>query len=166
RLLRDLNEIATRVVKHRRGYRPHRYRRLSEMNSRGPETLVFRVDVLDSERSEGNPVFHECACERPHGGMGPWLEQQLGAVGIGRRDDSQPAGLPPGTRSPPRSLEGRPCRSTAWRRPPSIGTTAGGPQRPARTPAAAPARPRPSWPRRRPPIPSGSHALERTDTES
>jgi hypothetical protein len=57
--LRDLNEIAARIVEHGGRDRAHDHGRLRELNSHGAKALVLRLDVTHRERRVRNPVFHE-----------------------------------------------------------------------------------------------------------
>jgi hypothetical protein len=55
--LRDLDQIAARIVEHRRGHRPHGGRRLGEVYAGGAQSRVLRLHVFDAEGRVGNAIL-------------------------------------------------------------------------------------------------------------
>src|SRR3954464_4871760 len=86
--LSELNQVATGVIEDSGGHGAHGDRRLREAHASTREAVEFGLDILDTERREGNAVGDECVLERPRCGVPIGFEEQLHAVARLGRDNA------------------------------------------------------------------------------
>src|SRR4051812_42174936 len=91
--LRDLDQVAARVVEDGRRHRAHLEGFLGERDAHRPEPVELRPDVFDGERRERDAVVDEGLLERLRGRVTIGLEEQLRSVGLVPRRDRQPLGV-------------------------------------------------------------------------
>src|SRR5690625_2810796 len=91
-LLHDLDEVAARVIQHRRRHVTHGGGRLGELDAQRAQPIKLGLHVIDRERGGGDAVGDERFPERADRGVAGGFEQQLRSVLVLGRDYRQPAG--------------------------------------------------------------------------
>lgn len=90
-LLRNLQQVATRVIEHGGNHRTKVCRRLHKMHALFDERFVRGVHISHGERVKRNPVFHQRIFERRHRRMRRRFEHNLRTIrAIGRHHSEPP----------------------------------------------------------------------------